>query len=498
MKTGAIEVIVSELTVISQAETPPMIIDNVTDALEETRLKYRYLDLRRPVMQEKLITRSRIVKLFHEYLDANGFIEVETPVLTLSTPGGARDYLVPSRLQHGSFYALPQSPQIYKQLLMIGGMERYYQIARCFRDEDLRADRQPDFTQVDIEASFLSQDQFLALMEPVLQRIWKELRQEDIPLPLKQYTYEYTVTHYGSDRPDLRFDLPLKDVKKLLKDSSYEAFQTASFIKALVLPKEGLGLSRKVADELNLELRKYGLKPAQILKMAEGTLTGSFTKFLDEVTIHGLIAALSLQEGDALIIAFGDDFKTFNFGLGAVRNFLAKQFHLIDESKTSMFWVTEFPLFEKNDQGHFVSAHHPFTRPLDEDISLLDVDPSRVRSLTFDIVINGYEAGGGSMRIYDKTLQRKIFTILGMSDEDIKRKFGWFIEAFNYGTPPHGGIAFGLDRMTMIVARTDNIRDVIAFPKNLSAVGPLEKTPAPVDPEQLSELGLTIDKKEND
>jgi aspartyl-tRNA synthetase len=380
---------------------------------------------------------------------------------------------------------------------MIGGMERYYQIARCFRDEDLRADRQPDFTQVDIEASFLSQDQFLAMMEPVLKTIWKELRNEEITVPLKKYTYDYTVTNYGSDRPDLRFDLPLKDIKSILKDSDYESFKTAAFIKGIVLPKEGAGLSRKIADELNLEMRKYGLKPAQILKMAEGTLTGSFTKFLNETIIDDLIHSLSLHDGDALIIAYGDDFKTFHFGLGAVRNYLGKQFHLIDEATTSMFWVTEFPLFEKNEAGQFVSAHHPFTRPLDEDIHLLDVDPGRVRSLTFDIVINGYEAGGGSMRIYDKTLQRKIFTLLGMSDDDIKRKFGWFIEAFNYGTPPHGGIAFGLDRMTMIVTKTDNIRDVIAFPKNLSAIGPLEKTPAPVDPEQLKDLGIIIDKKEN-
>ncbi|HOJ45438.1 MAG TPA: aspartate--tRNA ligase [Bacilli bacterium] len=496
LKTGSIEIIVSDLKVISSAQTTPMIIDNQTDALEETRLKYRYLDIRRPIMQEKLIARSKIVKLFHEYLDDQGFIEVETPILTLSTPGGARDYLVPSRLQHGSFYALPQSPQIYKQLLMIGGMERYYQVARCFRDEDLRADRQPDFTQIDIEASFIEQDEFLSLMEPVLVKIWSQIVKEEIQLPLAKYTYEHVVTNYGSDRPDLRFDLPLVDVKPLLSKSSFEGFMDAKYIKGIILKNHGASLSRKLIDELNLELRKFGLKPAIVLKVSEGVLSGSFTKYLDEQLMKDIISEYKLTENDALVLTSGDEFKTFHFGMGALRNLLAKQFKLIDEGKTSMFWVTEFPLFEKSDNGGLSSSHHPFTRPLAEDIPLLDSEPLKVRSAAYDIVINGYEAGGGSMRIYDKSLQQKIFELLGMSEEDIKRKFGWFIEAFNYGTPPHGGIAFGLDRLTMIVTKTDNIRDVIAFPKNLSAIGPLEKTPAPVDESQLDELGIVI-KKEN-
>lgn len=491
LKTGTIEVVVSSLKVISSASTPPMIIDNVTDALEDTRLKYRYLDLRRPIMQEKLITRSRIIKTFHEFLDKLGFIEIETPLLTLSTPGGARDYLIPSRLQHGSFYALPQSPQIYKQLLMIAGIERYYQVARCFRDEDLRADRQPDFTQIDIEASFLDQDEFLTLMEPVLQKLFKDILGQDILLPLAKYTYEYTVTNYGSDRPDLRYDLPLVDLS-ILSNSSFEPFQTAKYIKGIVLKGQGALLSRKVIDDLNLELRKFNLKPAIVLKVVDGVISGSFTKFLTDQLSTSLIDELKLQEGDALILTSGDDFKTFHFGMGALRNLLAKQFKLIDETKTSMFWVTEFPLFEGNDDGCLVSSHHPFTRPMDEDIPLLDTNPLIVRSQAYDIVINGYEAGGGSLRIYDKSLQQKIFSLLGMSAEEINRKFGWFIEAFNYGTPPHGGIAFGLDRLVMILTGTDNIRDVIAFPKNLSAVGPLEKTPAPVDQSQLDDLGIVI------
>ncbi len=495
LKTGNIEVNVATLTVLSKAETPPLIIDNVTDALEETRLKYRYLDLRRPIMAEKLMLRAKIVKLFHEFLDNNGFIEVETPILTLSTPGGARDYLVPSRLQQGSFYALPQSPQIYKQLLMIGGIERYYQVARCFRDEDLRADRQPDFTQIDIEASFLDQDELLSLLEPVVINIWDTLLGEKIALPLKQYTYEYVVTNYGSDRPDLRFDLPLIDISDLLRKSSFEGFSTAKFIKAILLKNRAADITRKLSDELNLELRKFGLKPAIILKGSEQTLIGSFTKFLDESLTKEIITKFSVKDSDALIIAYGETFKSFHFGMGALRNLLAKQLGLIDETKTSMFWVTEFPLFEGTDTGGLTSSHHPFTRPLEEDIPLLDTNPLKVRSAAYDIVINGYEAGGGSLRIYDKTLQNKIFSLLGMSDEDIKKKFGWFIEAFNYGTPPHGGIAFGLDRLAMLVTKTDNIRDVIAFPKNLSAVGPLEKTPASVDKSQLEELGICLKKE---
>ena len=496
LKTGAIEVLVSSLSVLSVAQTTPLIIDNITDALEETRLKYRYLDLRRPVMQEKLIARAKIVKLFHEYLDQQGFTEIETPILTLSTPGGARDYLVPSRLQHGSFYALPQSPQIYKQLLMIGGFERYYQVARCFRDEDLRADRQPDFTQIDIEASFLDQDELLALLEPVLANIWAQLVNEKITLPLAKHTYDYVVTNYGSDRPDLRFDLPLIDVKPLFAQSSFEGFIDSKYIKGIVLKGHAQELSRKFIDELNLELRKFNLKPVIVLKVTEGVLTGSFTKFLDAKLLDTIFNTYELKENDALLVSSGNEFKPFHFGMGALRNLLAKQFNLIDETKTSMFWVTEFPLFEKSENGGLSSSHHPFTRPLEEDIPLLDSEPLKVRSAAYDIVINGYEAGGGSLRIYDKSLQQKIFELLGMSDEDIKRKFGWFIEAFNYGTPPHGGIAFGLDRLTMIVTKTDNIRDVIAFPKNLSAIGPLEKTPAPVDKSQLEELGIYL-KKEN-
>jgi len=304
------------------------------------------------------------------------------------------------------------------------------------------------------------------------------------------------VNNYGSDRPDLRFDLPLRDVKPIFSKSSFEGFIDATYIKGIILKGHGPVLSRKLIDELNLELRKFGLKPAIVLKVSEGVLSGSFTKYLDEQLMKDIIREYKLIENDALILTSGDDFKTFHFGMGALRNLLAKQFKLIDEGKTSMFWVTEFPLFEKSENGGLSSSHHPFTRPLAEDIPLLDSEPLKVRSAAYDIVINGYEAGGGSMRIYDKSLQQKIFELLGMSEDDIKRKFGWFIEAFNYGTPPHGGIAFGLDRLTMIVTRTDNIRDVIAFPKNLSAIGPLEKTPSPVDESQLEELGIVI-KKEN-
>jgi len=495
LKTGAIEVIASEIKVISAAMTPPLIIDNVTDALEETRLKYRYLDLRRPIMQEKLIKRAKIVKAFHEYLDGQGFTEVETPILTLSTPGGARDYLVPSRLQKGSFYALPQSPQIYKQLLMIGGMERYYQVARCFRDEDLRADRQPDFTQIDIEASFLDQNQFLAIMEPGLAHVFEAVNGIKIKLPLRQYTYHDVVTTYGSDRPDTRYELKIHCLKDIFSKCSFEAFQTIGYIKGLILKSKGKELSRKLIDDLNLELRKFHLKPAIVFKHTDGVLSGSFAKYLTEEQLKQLEQTLSLHDGDALIVSASDDFHDIHFGLGAVRTYLARQFKLIDESQVDIFWVKEFPLFERNEEGTLVSAHHPFTRPIKEDIPLLDTNPEAVRAEAYDIIINGYEAGGGSMRIYDKDLQYHIFELLGMTEEDIKRKFGWFIEAFNYGTPPHGGIALGLDRLTMILTGTDNIRDVIAFPKNLSAIGPLEKTPAPVDQSQLDDLGISIKKE---
>lgn len=495
LKTGEIEVVAEKIIVVNESEVPPMIIDNVTDALEETRLKYRYLDLRRPIMQEKLKIRAKIVRSWHEHLDSNGFIEVETPILTLSTPGGARDYLIPSRLQHGSFYALPQSPQIYKQLLMIGGLEKYYQIARCFRDEDLRADRQPDFTQIDIEASFLDQEQLFTIFEQGIQKMYQDVKGIKLSTPFTRYTYQEVVENYGSDRPDLRFDLPLIDVKSIFKASAFNAFQINPYVKAVKVSNKAGEFSRKITDELSLEAQKFHLHPFIVLKVSENKLNGSFTKYLSKEEEVQLFKTLDLTENDVILIAASANYHHLHFGLGALRNKIAKIFQLIPDEAVSIFWVTDFPLFEENGEGKIVSTHHPFTRPRDEDIPLLDTDPLKVLAQAYDLVINGSEVGGGSMRIYNKKMQQKIFEILGMSEKERNQKFGWFIEAFNYGTPPHGGIAFGLERLVMILAKTENIRDVIAFPKNLSASGPLEKTPAPVDSIQLEELGIQIKEK---
>jgi aspartyl-tRNA synthetase len=490
LKTGEIEIIADEITVINTAITTPIIIDDKTDALEDTRLKYRYLDLRRPLMQRYLDIRHKIKMVTHRYLSEQKFIEVETPILTLSTPEGARDYLVPSRLHHGNFYALPQSPQIFKQLLMIGGIERYYQIAKCFRDEDLRADRQPEFTQIDIETSFLDQDQFLTLAEGLIKEIFKETINYDVRVPLKRMPYKLAIEKYGSDKPDTRFTMYLEDVKEILKESSFDGFLGVEDIRAIKVPEVANQTSRKVIDELGLEAKKFGLKGIITLKGEENTLTGSFVKFLNEKSIKDLIDRLDVKNGDLIIIANGVKNRVCAL-LGALRSSYAKKLNLIKPHTYDLLWVTDFPLFEKEvESGKITSSHHPFTRPKDEDLKHLNEDPTKVLSYAYDIVINGYEAGGGSLRIYDQAIQKKIFEILGLSDEDIKRKFGFFIDAFKYGTPPHAGMAFGLDRLTMILGGTDNIRDVIAFPKNLSAVDPMSGAPEAVDPIQLDDLGI--------
>ena len=492
LKTGKIEVIASEVKVINEAKTTPLIIADETDALEDTRLVYRYLDLRRPIMQHYQDIRHRIKMATHNYLNDLRFTEVETPILTLSTPEGARDYLVPSRVHPGNFYALPQSPQIFKQLLMIGGFERYYQIARCFRDEDLRADRQPDFTQIDIETSFLDQDQFLTMMEGLIARIFKETINYDVKLPLRRLPYEEAMNKYGSDKPDTRFDLFIHDVKPYFANTTFNAYKEAEAIRALAIPGVAESTSRKVIDELTLEAKKFGLGGVAVLKKEEGQLTGSFLKFLSEEEQANLIKEMQLNDHDILIMVAGNKNRVLPY-LGALRNKYARQLGYIKPNTYDLLWVVDFPLFEKTDTG-WTSSHHPFTRPKDEHLQYLDTDPSKILSYAYDIVINGYEAGGGSLRIFDQKIQHKIFEILGLTDEDIKRKFGFFIDAFNYGTPPHAGMAFGLDRLTMILGGTDNIRDVIAFPKNLSAVCPMSGAPNIVDEAQLDELGIQIKK----
>ena len=493
LKTGEIEVIASAITIINEAATTPLIIDDDTDALEDVRLKYRYLDLRRPLMQEKLKIRAKIVRAAHEFLDDNDFIEVETPILTLSTPEGARDYVVPSRIHHGSFYALPQSPQLFKQLLMIGGLERYYQIARCFRDEDLRADRQPDFTQIDIETSFLDETQILTLMEGLLKKIFKDVINYDLKLPLRRLSYDEALNRFGSDKPDTRFGLELKDVKDIVSKTSFPLFNSSAHSKAIVIPNLAETTSRKNIDELQLEAKKFRLSSFIVLKVKDEHLEGSAAKFFAEEDGRALIQSLSAKHNDVIIIACSNSLANVCFGLGALRSRYARELGLIKPNTYDLLWVVDFPLFEKDqDSGKLSPLHHPFTRPTAATAEWLSSDPVRVHASAYDIVINGYEAGGGSLRIYDQKMQKTIFEVLGFSQEDIKNKFGFFIDAFKYGTPPHGGIAFGLDRLTMILSGTDNIRDVIAFPKNLRASCPMTDAPSKIDQAQLDELGIKL------
>lgn len=494
LATGEIEVVVSELAVINKAEQTPFIIADKTDALEETRLPYRYLDLRRPCLLNNLKVRAKIVKIWHEYFDSNGFIEVETPILNLSSPEGARDYLVPSRVHKGAFYALPQSPQLWKQLLMVGGIERYYQVAKCFRDEDLRADRQPEFTQLDEEVSFMSQDQILALNEGFLAKAFKEIVGYDVELPLRRMKYWDAMDIYGSDKPDTRYGLTLKDITPIMKKSSFEGFADATYIKAIVVPNVASTTSRKNIDEVVDEGRKFRLKGVTALKMLNGTLEGSFTKFLNEEIISELIATLGLKENDLLLFSSSSSRRAIDFGMGAIRTMYAKKLDLIKKGTYDLLWVVDFPMFDLVDEENkiYAAEHHPFTRPRDEDLPLLDTNPEEVLAYAYDIIINGYEAGGGTLRIYDHDTQWKIFKLLGLSDEDVEKKFGWFINAFNYGAPPHGGIAFGLDRLAMILVGSDNIKDVEAFPKNLQASDPMSKAPTEVTADQLEILNIKV------
>ena len=493
LETGEIEVVANKINIVNTANLTPFIIADDTDALEDTRLKYRYLDLRRPVMQNYLMTRAKITRSLREYFDSYDFTEIETPILTLSTPEGARDYLVPSRTRKGSFFALPQSPQLFKQLLMIGGMERYYQIARCFRDEDLRADRQPDFTQVDIEMSFMNQDEILTLLENAIKKVFKDVKNLDIETPFRRIPWKIAMGKYGSDKPDTRFDMCLHDIKEDLKDIEFTAFKEAQDIRCIVVKNVASVTSRKVMDSLNDISKKYGIKQVTVLKYLNNEIEGSFTKFLNDEMKQNLINHLALENDDIIIIAAGE-FNKVCFALGALRTHYAKTLNLIKPNTFDFLWVVDFPLFDKLDDSSYTSEHHPFTRPREEDYPLLDTAPEKVLSAAYDIVINGYEAGGGSLRIYDQEMQKKIFNILGFTDEDFKRKFGFFVDAFQYGTPPHGGAAFGLDRLTMIISGTDNIRDVIAFPKNLNAVCPMSNAPCPVDEQQLIDLGIEVRK----
>ena len=497
LKTGEIEVKVEKFEIINKAKTTPLIIADETDALEDTRLQYRYLDLRRPVMQNKLIMRHKITRSMREYLDNNDFIEIETPMLGKSTPEGARDYLVPSRVHPGSFYALPQSPQLYKQLLMIAGFERYYQFARCFRDEDLRADRQTDFTQVDIETSFLSEVEIQTMMEEMMVKLMKEVKGIDIQAPFLRLSYEEAMNRYGSDKPDNRFGYELQDITEIFKNSEFKVFKdcidNGGVIKTIVIDNFS-SITRKEIDKYTELAKKNGAKGLVVLKAQDNELTGSARKFLSEDEVKALYDTLSLKDKDVLFIVSDQWTKTCNV-LGALRNEIGYKLGLKKKDEFSFLWVTDFPMFEwSEEQQRYVACHHPFTQPKEEDIPLLDIDIAKVKANAYDIILNGYELGGGSLRIYDNDLQKKIFEILGMSEEEIRNKFGFFIDAFQYGTPPHGGLAFGLDRIAMILSESDSIRDVIAFPKNANAKCPMSKAPTPVDPAQLEELHIEIKK----
>ena len=498
LATGEVEVLASKIKVINTALQPPISTQEVTDANEDIRLKYRYLDLRRNCMQKRFKIRANIVKATHNYLDSHDFIEIETPYLSPSTPEGARDYLVPSRVHKGCFYALPQSPQLYKQMLMVSGFERYYQIARCFRDEDLRADRQPDFTQIDVETSFLNQDQILELGEGLVSKIFKDVLNYDVKLPLRRMDYLEAVNKYGSDKPDTRFSMYLVDIKYILSRSEFKLYQENKYTKAIKVEGFAEHLSRKKQDAINLIAPKFNMKQFAYLKYVNGELEGSIAKFISSDLKEELIKAMELNNGDALIIATGNILRDINFGLGAVRTQLAKELNLIKPNTYDLLWVVHFPLFEKSEEtGEITPCHHPFTRPCDEDIDKLFTEPYNVYSYAYDIVINGYEAGGGSLRIYDQKVQEMIFKVLGFTEEDIQRKFGFFVESLKYGTPPHGGFALGLDRLAMILSGTDNIRDVIAFPKNLAAVDPVSNAPYEVDKEQLDKLGIEVVKEKD-
>lgn len=498
LATGEIELKVSGFKVINPAELTPMIIQDDTDALEDTRLKYRYLDLRRPAMQKKLIQRAKIVRTMRNYLDDNGFIDVETPMLTKSTPEGSREYLVPSRVHAGEFYALAQSPQIFKQMLMISGIERYYQIARCFRDEDLRADRQLDFTQVDIETSFLDEQEFQALIEVMVKDVMKEVLKLDVETPFLKLAFRDAMDQYGSDKPDNRFGLKLSEVKDIFIGTEFPIFsQALSFndgsIKAIVL-NDGAHFTRKEVDALTDVAKKNGTKALVALKYVNDLLEGSAVKFFSEEQCKALIEQLGLTNQD-LILLTADRWERAANALGAVRLALRDKLNLTSKAVFSYLWVVDFPLFEYDDENdRYVARHHPFTRPKVDSIEELTNHPESVKAHAYDLVLNGFEIAGGSMRIYDQKMQKTMFELIGFTEEQIQERFGFFVDAFKYGTPPHGGIAFGLDRFAMVLTQSDSLRDVIAFPKNASARCPLTEAPSPVDAKQLEELHLLIAK----
>ena len=496
LATGGIEVRAESLRILSESETPPFPIEENSKTKEELRLKYRFLDLRRPDIQRNLILRSKIAILTRQFLAEEGFLEIETPTLIKSTPEGARDYLVPSRVHPGSFYALPQSPQLFKQLLMCSGYDRYFQLARCYRDEDLRADRQPEFTQIDLEMSFVDVDDVIDVNERLLYKLFKELLNVEIPQPIPRMTWQEAMDRYGSDKPDIRFGMELKDVSEVVKDCEFVVFKGAlengGTVRGINAEGQG-GMPRKKIDALVSFAKDYGAKGlAYVAIQEDGTLKSSFAKFMTEEQMAALVAAMDGKPGDLLLFA-ADKKQVVWAVLGALRLELARQLDLLTKDDFKFLWVTEFPLLEySEEQGRFVAMHHPFTMPMDEDWHLIDSDPGAVRAKAYDIVLNGTELGGGSVRIHQSDIQSKMFEVLGFTPEKAQEQFGFLLEAFKYGVPPHAGLAYGLDRVAMLMGGCDSIREVIAFPKVKDASCLMTEAPTPVDPKQLEELGIEI------
>ena len=497
--SGKVEVIADKLEILSKAKTLPFVVDDASLSSEELRLKYRYLDLRRTELAEVLHLRSKITKATRDYLDNNMFVDVETPILTKSTPEGARDYLVPSRVHPGEFYALPQSPQLFKQLLMVAGFDRYYQVARCFRDEDLRADRQPDFTQIDMEMSFMSQEEILTMIEGLIAHVMKEVKGIDVVLPFPRLDYEEAMERFGSDKPDTRFGMELKDVSDLVKNLDFKVFSNAveqgGAVKCIVAKGCAEQYSRKDIDALGKYVANYGAKGLAWVKVTEEGLNGAIAKFFTDEVAQELVARVDAEVGDIILFA-ADSKKVCYASLGALRQKLAADLDLIDKDKYNYLWVVNWPLLEYDEEkGRYSAAHHPFTMPKVEDVELLETAPEKAYAQAYDIVLNGYELGGGSIRIYDKEVQSSMFKALGFTQEQAQEQFGFLLDAFEYGVPPHGGCALGLDRFVMLLAGRDNLRDTIAFPKTANAADPMTQAPSPVDLEQLLELNISLLRK---
>ncbi|MBU5677833.1 aspartate--tRNA ligase [Alkaliphilus sp. MSJ-5] len=496
MPTGDIEVFAEEIEILNESQTPPIYIKDDDDVSENLRLKYRYLDLRKPTMQKNLMLRHKVAQVVRNFLSNEGFLEIETPMLTKTTPEGARDYLVPSRVNPGKFFGLPQSPQMLKQLLMVSGMERYFQIVKCFRDEDLRADRQPEFTQIDCEMSFVDVEDIIAINERLLQTIFKEVMNVDIQLPIPRISYKEAMDRFGSDKPDIRFGFELVDLCEIVKNCGFKVFTSAiengGAVKAINIKGHGDQFSRKDITKLEDYVKTYGAKGLAWIKVTDEGVTSPIAKFFTDEEMQAVLKATDAAVGD-LVLFVADKMQVVYDALGHLRVEVAKILNLINKDEFKLLWVTEFPLFEYDEEeGRYAAKHHPFTSPMDEDIELMVSNPEMARAKAYDIVLNGYEIGGGSIRIHSSDLQQKMFKALGFSEEEAWDKFGFLLEAFKYGTPPHGGIAFGLDRLVMILAREDNIRQVIAFPKTQNATCPLTNAPTVADDKQLKELSIKV------